>query len=91
MNRYENGKIYKITDVGYNKYYSILEAPAKVWVKEWQDIENIIRDTKKELIQKRLVCLNSSVSLELKTVKLSWLKISRVSVEKNYSEEKDTI
>jgi hypothetical protein len=28
MNRYENGKIYKITDVGYNK--CILEALVKV-------------------------------------------------------------
>jgi hypothetical protein len=51
MNRYENGKIYKITDVGYNK--CILEALVKVWVKKWKDIEHNIITTSKGKLKRR--------------------------------------
>ena len=39
MNKYENGKMYKITDVGYN---ILLEALVKTWVKEWHAIGRVI-------------------------------------------------
>ena len=45
MNRYENGKIYKITDVGYNKCY--IGSTCESLSKKWKDIENNIRNTSK--------------------------------------------
>ena len=47
MNRYENGKIYKITDVGYNKYYigSTCESLSKRMTRHREHYQRYIKGT----------------------------------------------
>ena len=70
MNRYENGKIYKITDIGYNKAYvgSTCESLSKRI--ERHRAKNTVF-TKQEKQIKICQCLKYLMNLVLKIVRLS--------------------
>ena len=69
MNRYENGKIYKITDTGYNKAY--VGSTCESLSKRIESIEQNTVLTKQEKQIRICQCLKYLMSLVLKIVRLS--------------------
>ena len=86
-NRYKHGKIYKITDVGYNKCYigSTCESLSQRMTRHRSNYK--IHQNKSMEGGRHLNCLNTVWAI----VKLNLLKITRAVVKKNYKDKKGTI
>ena len=69
MNRYEKGKIYKITDIGYNKFY--VGSTCENLSKRIERHRTKYKNYKAGKQTGRFLCLRYLMSLVLKIVRLS--------------------
>ena len=82
MNKYQNGKIYKIVDVGYNKCYigSTCEALSQRMARHRSNYKKVFAGQTFSTYQFFFFCLMNSA---FKTVKLNGLKTIHVTIKMN--------